>query len=272
MNILVTGGTGMVGRQLPFGIKTDFSQLNILLEESVNSALRRYRPDVVVHLAANANMVDCEKNPGKAYRTNVTGTYNVAKACGEFGVRLVYLSSCTVFSGQKRSSFEETDPPNPLSVYARTKLAGEWIVQDLAARYLIVRTGWLFGGGRSGDKKFVGLCLRKFEAGKGIIAISDRHGSPTYVPDLANALYELIICQAGGIVHLVNSGSASYFEIAKFLKESGNFDVKVEAGNPLAGMPYQPPRGRHETLSSKTKTMRPWQEALSEYVKKWKNY
>ena len=266
MRILVTGAAGMVGSQLDFGIKTDLPELDILSIESIEKAVGYYCPDVILHLAANTDMEDCEKNPQNAYQLNTFGTFNLVKTCKARSLGMVYLSSGTVFDGGK-DVYSELDAPNPLNVYARTKLAGEWIVRNILEKHLIVRTGWLFGGGPKRDKKFVGYCAKRILAGQPVTAVADRFGSPTYIPDLLAAVHNAIFSGKVGIYHIVNAGPASYFDIAKYIKKISGTTANVVAGNSSDSQLNIVKRARSEVLVSNRIFLRSWQEALEEYIK-----
>jgi dTDP-4-dehydrorhamnose reductase len=130
---------------------------------------------------------------------------------------------------------------------------------------LIIRTGWLFGG-KNADKKFVKIVFDKLKQHAEVKATDDRVGSPTYVNDLLDKIKELIEQKATGIFHVVNSGVASYFEIAQEIKKIGHFTA---AATPVKAAEIESPelkRGSMEALSSTKVQLRSWQEALAEYI------
>jgi dTDP-4-dehydrorhamnose reductase len=242
------------------------SALDILNPKSIRKAIIRYKPQVIFHLAAMTDMLACEKNPKQAQKINGIGTRNVAKACKENKIKLVYLSTCAVFDGKKKTPYKETDLPKPINIYGKTKLLGELAAQDLLSDALIVRTGWLFGGGLDIDKKFVALTFQKLQKGSTVKATADRCGSPTYIPDLLQAVEKLIHKNAKGIVHVVNDGTASYFEIAKAIKKIGKFNLPIL---PVKTSEVEPPklkRGKMEALTSSRVTLRPWKKSLKQYL------
>lgn len=256
----------MIGSQINFGKKPPRSVLNILDEKSIRNAVNKYKPSALLHLAALVNMDICEKNPEQAYETNVVGTYNIAKICREKNIRLVFISTGAVFDGKKKTPYLETDATSPLSVYGRTKRIGEIIVSDLVKNSLILRTGWLFGGGEKKDKKFVIKFLKMMQKGETIFAIRDRYGSPTYVPDLIQAIAKLIRSRLTGTVHLVNSGTASYFDIARFILKLGDFKTKVSAVKSRDHDSKNLRRAKSEMMKSEKISLRPWKEAMGEYI------
>lgn len=263
--ILITGGSGMVGSMIEFGIKPSHKEFNILNIKSIEQTIKKYGPHVILHLAAFTNMLEAEKYPERAYRTNVIGTYNLAHICRKKNIWLVYISTCAVFNGNKKSPYTESDKPNPINIYGKTKWLGEIIVQDLIENALIIRTGWLFGS-KAKDKKFVKLAFEKCLQKKPIQATSDRQGSPTYIPDLLTEIKRLITTNTSGIVHVVNSGQVSYFEIAKMIKQIVDCRIAIK---PVKAKNIESPflkRGAMEALTSEKVFLRPWQEALQEYI------
>jgi len=138
---------------------------------------------------------------------------------------MVYISSDYVFDGTKGSPYTEYDPPSPLSVYARTKLAGEWATQALLRRFYIVRTAWLYS--RRGPS-FVQTVLRLARERGALSMVTDEAGSPTYAPDLADAIARLLPSELYGIYHLTNAGVCSRYEWAReILRLAGLAQVRV---------------------------------------------
>ncbi|MBI2640898.1 MAG: NAD(P)-dependent oxidoreductase [Candidatus Sungbacteria bacterium] len=264
-SVLVTGGSGMVGSSVEFGMKPDHKEFNILDMSKMRSWVRRHHPSAILHLAAFADMEGCERNPAKAYELNVLGTYNLARVAKEFGVRLVYMSTCAVFDGKKKTPYTVNDVPAPLNVYGRTKSLGECAVLDIVPDSLVVRTGWLFGKGPGSEKKFINFCIRKLREGGEVRATNDRFGSPTYIPDLLEAIGALIRGKRRGVVHVVNKGTTSYFEVAQKIREYGGLQGKITAISGKTVEKALVKRGVMEGLITSV-PMRSWQRALKDYV------
>lgn len=269
-SIIITGGNGMLGSQADFGVRLNRKKLNILSPSSIQKAIDKYKPRIILHCAALTDITFCEEHPDLAYELNVVGTYNVAKICREKKIKLIYISTCAVFDGAKKNPYRETDRPNPINIYGRTKWLGELIVRDLVSDSLIVRTSWLFGGGFNIDKKFVISRFNELKRNQNIKGTIDRYGSPTYVPDLLFNLAVLIKNKTIGIIHLVNEGNVSYYDVAKSIKDLGNFKSKVEQVK-ARNIEMVVKRGAMEALVSDKIKMRPWQNALSEYIQILKN-
>ena len=278
--ILVTGGNGVVGTAFrnqaelfdePLAF-TDIDELDVRNGSLVIEQLANRNYSHVIHLAAETDVDLCQESPDHAYLTNTVGTYHVALACQKYDVVMVYVSTAGVFGGDgKGGPFTEFDPPCPANVYGISKLRGEESVGSLLPRYYIVRAGWMMGGGRL-DKKFIGKMVRQMETEKTVFAVDDKIGSPTYAADLVSGIRQLIQTGYYGLYHMVNGGIGSRYEIACKLAEyfgRGTEVVPVSSKR----FPLPAPRANSEALRNYRqelmglKKMRPWQDALEEYVR-----
>jgi dTDP-4-dehydrorhamnose reductase len=279
--LFVTGAAGMVGSYVPdvFGewdlVLTDvvdgFARVDVTDEDGVRGAIQRARPDVVLHLAAATDVDRCETEPEWARRTNAVATDIVARACADLGPTLVYVSTGSVFPGDKLEPYVENDEPGPVNVYARAKLAGERAVAARLSRYFIVRAGWMMGGGAR-DKKFVGMMTQFIAAGRTPLrAVADTSGTPTYARDLLGAIAALLTTGAYGVYHAGNEGACTRYDMALAIRDAlGRPDIVVE---PVASsaFPLPAPRPRSEAIQSLALQRlglapRPWRAALEEYV------
>jgi dTDP-4-dehydrorhamnose reductase len=265
---LTTGGNGMVGSYVDFGIKTDQNTLDVTDLNSVMAAVEKYKPKVIIHMAALTDLDAGEKNPQLTYFVNTLGTYNIALAARMVKAKLVYISTTAVFDGSKNGPYSEKDVPNPQSHYGHSKYAGELIIQSMLKDYIIARACWIFGGGPALDKKFVAKILAELQKPETteVKALNDVSGSPTYAKDLVEALRKLISKNARGIFHLTNGGACSRFDVAKAIVKIIRPPTKV---TPVDSSYFNLPAKRliNESAASKIKLMRPWQEALKEYLK-----
>ncbi|HEX6208703.1 MAG TPA: NAD(P)-dependent oxidoreductase, partial [Actinomycetota bacterium] len=216
MRIVVTGAGGGVGRALreaaPAHHEIEWLAHDDLSVEDRHAVMQRVAgadPDVILHLAAETKVDDCERDPDAAYRANALGTANVALAARETGALLVALSTDYVFDGTKGEPYHEFDRPNPISVYGTSKLAGEEEARALAPDHLIVRTAWVFGGGDD----FVTGAVRRLASGEEVAAIVDLHGTPTYVRHLAERLFPLAVSGLRGVVHLGGPERTTFFDL-----------------------------------------------------------
>ena len=212
MKVLVTGGAGMLGRSLvpalvgadhdvtvtdidlsaptPWGQSGPvITELDVRERSSIADAFADVRPDLVVHLAAGTSLEFADANEDATYLTNTIATKYVALAARKHDAAMVYISTAGVFDGTKPSEvYNEYDQPNPLNVYGQTKYLGELMVKEFLERHYIIRAGWMVGGGRSKDHKFVAQMLQQIRDGKKTLyAVGDKLGTPTYTPEIGRA-------------------------------------------------------------------------------------
>ncbi len=271
---LVTGADGMVGSYVDFGIRTNRKTLDVTDLPAVMKAVKKHKPKVILHLVAFTDLDAGEKNPVLAYTVNTVATYNVALAARSVGAKLVYISTTGVFDGTKKRPYTEKDTPNPHTYYGHSKYAGELIIQSMLTDYIIARTCWVFGGGPAKDKKFTSKIIAQLQNPRvtDIKALNDVHGSPTYGKDLVAALKELILKDATGLFHLTNTGACSRYDVAKAIVTHVKPSVTV---TPVSAQYFNLPARRltNESAVSKVSFMRPWQDALAEYIAtEWKGY
>lgn len=289
LKVLVTGAAGMLAAEvipelLKHGHKViqtdinrrvpDIAALNVACLYDVLRAAGEIRPDYIFHFAAETDVDLCEKDPDHAFKVNTFGTENVALACQEFGISLLYISTGGVFNGDKPTAYTEFDYPSPVNVYGESKLQGEFIVRDLLDKYFIVRAGWMIGGWEL-DKKFVYKIVGQLKEGrKELKVVSDKFGSPTFTKDFAANLMNIIDSKRYGVYHMANKGSCSRYEIAvKIVEFMGLKDkVKVEAIN-SAQFPLPAPRSRSEMMQNYKlellgiNNMPCWESSLEEYIR-----
>lgn len=264
--VLVIGGSGMVGSQVLFGIRPSHKEFDISDTDSILQGFEVFKPSAVLHLAGLVDMRIAEENPEETYRINVEGTIHIADACAKANIPLVFFSTCSVFDGSKSSPYDESDTPNPLTVYGETKHKAEQEVLARAPLGLVIRTGWLFGGGKH-DTKFVKHFIDALISNKPVNATNNRFGSPTYIPDLIEETKKLLINGEQGIVHIVNKGAVSYFEVAERIKIITNSASSVTGVSAKDIDPSNIKRGSMEALTSNRGIiLRPYEEALADYI------
>lgn len=274
MRIVLTGYKGQLGRALlPLlaghevaGV--DLPEHDITDRGVLRTVIRDFRPDLILHPAAMTDVDGCARDPELAYRVNGMGTQNVALAAAEVGAEVLYVSTNEVFDGRATEPYHEWAPRNPINAYGRSKLAGEWYVQNLLTRFYIVRTAWLYA---PGGRNFPHRILQLADERGSLKVVADEVGNPTYVVDLARAIVALIETHAYGIYHAVNAGAASRYDFAReILRLSGRESVPVE---PLALAEFQrastPPAYAplaNNAAAALGITFRPWQAALAEFL------
>lgn len=274
MRIVLTGHKGQLGRALlPLLAEhevagVDLPEHDITDRGALQAVIRDFCPDLILHPAAMTDVDGCARDPELAYRVNGMGTQNIALTAAEVGAEVLYVSTNEVFDGRATEPYHEWAPRNPINAYGRSKLAGEWYVQNLLTRFYIVRTAWLYApGGRNFPHRILQLAD---EHGR-LKVVADEVGNPTYVVDLARAIVALIETHAYGIYHAVNAGAASRYDFAReILRFSGRESVPVE---PLALAEFQrastPPAYAplaNNAAAALGITFRPWQAALAEFL------
>ena len=281
MKLAIIGSTGQLGQDLMrvFGEKAvgfAHEDLDVTDEASVESAIRSAQPDWVLNTAAFHRVDDCEVNPTLTFAVNSLGALNVARAAADVGSGVVFYSTDYVFGGQQRERdhpYEEGDGPQPLSVYGTSKVAGEQLVMQANARHLVVRSAGLYGTATSRKGwTFPELMINKARTEGAVRVVTDQVLSPTFTADLALKTRELIEHDAVGLFHLTNDGECSWFEFAQGAFEIVGVEAKME---PIDTGQLQQ-RARRPSYSALATTrleevglkpMRPWREALSDYLK-----
>jgi dTDP-4-dehydrorhamnose reductase len=278
LKVLITGAGGLVGRALAELCTTkddevfayDRASLDIANPAQVNEAVNQDRPDVVINCAAWTDVDGCEGDPVSCEAVNAIGPENLARACRAVDALLITISTDYVFDGAKEGFYTQRDNPNPLSVYAISKLEGERRSQVQHARTIVVRTGFIFG---IGGKNFLSTVVDRARNGERLKAIDDAFGTPTYAHDLAVRLRELADLDLPGIYHVVNSGAgASYAEFANLaLKLAGCDDSGVApvSFDSLIRPAPRPRNSRLQCLLSERLGLKPlpsWPDGLDRFV------
>jgi dTDP-4-dehydrorhamnose reductase len=280
MNALVLGSTGQLGsacvevfRAGGFDV-TPLSHADVEIADgrSVRRALEHYHPDVTVNCAAYVRVNDAEDHADDAFRVNALGALHVAQACAEFKSVCVYISTDFVFDGTASRPYTEEDVSHPINVYGTSKLAGEFLVQQVCPRWLIARVAGLFGetGSRGKGGNFVDTIVRNGKVGAPIRVVNDVRTSPTYALDAAKTLEWLLSHGETGVFHLANAGSCSWFEFAQRILELVGAPTRPEAITSQE-YPSRAPRPKNSSLRSTRlppearALLRPWQDALASY-------
>jgi len=275
MKAIVTGAGGQLGHDLVHlatkrGWKVhgySRAELDVTNLDAVKECVAAVNPDVIIHAAAYTKVDLAEQEPDLAYQVNALGTRNVAIAAEEVGARLCYISTDYVFDGKANVPYREYDQTNPLSVYGKTKLAGEKLAASLSSRYYIVRTAWVYGKHGS---NFVKTMLRLASEQGELRVVDDQIGSPTYTVDLADFLMELVQTEKYGIYHATGAGKCSWYEFARAIFEAAGVDAVVHPVSTEAS-PRPAPRPKFSVLdhmairANGLSDLRHWREGLHSY-------
>jgi len=235
--ILITGGTGMLGAYVTDALQgTDYTvvvakreNLNLAQPEAIYSYISAMKPDIILHFAAETDVDLCEREPARAGIYNHLATEQIAQAAKSCNSWLLYISSSNVFGSEGKLSYNELDIPLPINYYGRSKLIGESAVRTACPNnHLIIRAGWMIGGGPEKDHKFVGKIIQQIKAGATMLkAVSDRLGSITSAQQLSDFIIWAIHNRHTGTMHFASSGTISRFDIACAIGDLLNFKGEI---------------------------------------------
>jgi dTDP-4-dehydrorhamnose reductase len=277
---LITGARGLLGRYLTERLSRSgwqvaplgHAELDITREKDVRLAIEQRSPDIVINCAVTSNLDRCEREPDWAQQVNEHGPRLLARACRAVGAEIVHISTDYVFDGSKEGFYTQEDEPNPLSVYAKTKLAGEMAVRAEAERFFIIRTSWIFG---LGGVNFGSRVIEYARKGQPIKAVTDQTSIATYAHDLAARIEEIIDIGAHGLYHVTGGGITTWYDFARLALElAGMGNVAIE---PVARaeLKQTAPRPRNSAMrclvSEKLKLapLRHWRDAVPEFVREY---
>lgn len=220
LKVWIAGASGQIGRALndvldPMQIEalnTDLDELDITDTDEVINFGTVNRPDVIINCTGMTDTDECEANPEHAYRVNALGARNLSIVARKCGSKIVQLSTDDVFDGQSKKPYTEFDDTNPLTVYGRSKRAGENYVKEFTHKHFIIRSNWVYG---HGGHNFVNRVLAAAEAGNGLSVASDQFGSPTSAKDLARIILYLIKTNEYGTYHATCQGVCNRYEFAQ---------------------------------------------------------
>lgn len=238
-----------------------------------SEVLGTIRPSIIMNTTAYHRVDDCETQPESAYRVNALAVLNLARIANEHDAVLVHFSTDYVFDGRLRKPYAERSEPMPLSVYANSKLAGEYLARSAARKFLLIRTCGLYGemGSRGKGGNFVEMMLRKASSGERIQVVSDQVVTPTYTKDLADQIALLLLTTHTGLFHITSEGECSWFEFARAIFELTGIEADLV---PTTSDVYKAPaiRPRYSVLENARlkelgiNRMRHWREALGDYL------
>ena len=279
--VVILGATGGLGSDLveafgPDGVDgLGHADVEITDPGSVAAMLDRRQPAIVVNTAAFHNVPKCETEPAQAYLVNAVAPRQLAMECGKRGVRLVHVSTDYVFDGAKGAPYVEADAPNPLNVYAQSKLAGEYAVLSADGAHQVVRSSGLYGVQpcRAKGGNFIDTMFKVAAEKPEVRVVQDEVLTPTFNRDLAQQIRVLALDGKPGLYHATNHGQCSWYEFARMIFDLGKLRTPL---HPTSVTAFAAPVKRpfysvleNAFLSAQgLDRMRPWQEALTDYMQR----
>lgn len=272
--IWITGAQGQVGKA--FARMLDTTELDVLLTDidevdiTDMDAVRNYaemnRPDVIINCAGICGPAFCEENSDLAYKVNAVGARNLSVAARSVHAEMVQISTDDIFDGRASAPYNEFSVPRPITVYGKSKLAGEEFVKTIAPKFLIIRSSWVYGEGEN----FVSDLLRRAETESCILAAQDQLGAPTSADEVARVIYRLLEKDAYGLYHAVCGGVCSRYEFARRILTLAGKDTQILKADNM-GENGHPSYAVLDNLMLRLDEIElpvSWEEALSEYMNK----
>jgi dTDP-4-dehydrorhamnose reductase len=255
--ILIAGASGTLGQALARAcawrdlahVLTSRTEMSLDDDGQIARAIERYRPRAVINATGFVRVDDAELEADACRRANTEAAVRLARICAERGVLSVTFSSDLVFDGASHAPYLETDRPNPLNVYGQSKAAAERDIEALAARALVVRTAAFFSP--FDPHNFAAWVVRELKCGRAVECAEDAIVSPTYVPQLADAVLDLLLDGESGLWHLANVGALSWADFARAIAEAMELDRDGVNGMPRATLPWRAARPANSALGSK---------------------
>lgn len=284
MKIIVTGVNGQLGYDVIKILKdkkdveiieADKDNCDLTDEKATFEFVKSHKPDAVIHCGAYTAVDKAEDDKEICMKINKNGTEAIAKACKEVSAKMIYISTDYVFSGIGEKPWEINDEASPINYYGLSKYEGEKAVIANLKKFFIVRTSWVFGiNGKNFVRTMINLGKKKNTI---LYVVNDQIGSPTYTPDLAKLLCDMIFTEKYGIYHGTNEEYCSWADFAEEIFKLTNLDVKV---NRITTEEYKTKaiRPKNSRLSKKSlieanfSLLPTWKDALKRYIKELKEH
>ncbi len=291
--VFITGCAGMLGKAVyeRFSphcqvLATDIDVNELWLEygdvidfQGISEKASKFKPDLIINLAALTDLECCEKDPEITWKTNALGAENMALISKKLNAAHIYVSTAGIFDG-KKEYYNDFEQPNPISIYAKSKYYGEVIVEKMLDNYFIFRAGWMMGGGIKKDKKFIKKIFQQILYGKKqLFVVDDKLGTPTYTVNFAEAMFEIVQTELFGLYNMVCEGSCSRYEVAlefiKLLELEKEIKIDIVDSDYFKGEYFAPRPNSEKLLNLKLSSrginyMKDWKECLSDYVESFK--
>jgi dTDP-4-dehydrorhamnose reductase len=279
VRILVTGAAGQVGARVVSALgrhdvlAATHTLLDLADREQVEQVVGEFQPEAVVNAAAMTNVDACELDPDSALAINALGVRNLAIAADRTGAHVVHISTDYVFDGSSTHLYDEWDAVNPLSEYGRSKFGGEIELRQHARSWTIARTSWVFGQ-RGTD--LISWAFGAYDRGELDRVLADQVSIPTYAPDLAIVLARFAVERRCGLFHVTSGSEAvTRHELVTTALRARGLDpsaIAVAQATDLdrpARRPVMSGMDNRALRLAGLPGLRPWRDALSDYVKGW---
>ena len=255
--VIIVGATGTLGKAFSricqqrniFHIALTRAELNLINPVQIAEIIEKHKPWAIINAAGFVRVDDAEIQFEDCFLSNTEGPVRLARACQQYGVKLLTFSSDLVFDGEKKEAYTEDDPVNPLNVYGASKAIAEQEVLANDPNALVIRTSAFFSPWD--NYNFVYHILDFLGKKEQVKVASDVFVSPTYVPDLVNASLDLLIDDEKGIWHLVNDGTVSWSDLAKEVAFRGKYNASLLQPLPIAELGYPAVRPNFSALTSR---------------------
>lgn len=293
MKILITGSKGQLGSQIIHMINkgkseigeipsqyitaevvgVDMEDLDITNLDQVQDFMSKFKPNIVINAAAYTNVDACENNEDIAFKVNALGARNLAISSEKVGAKIIHISTDYVFKGDGNVPYREYDITSPVSVYGKTKLAGENFVREFSKKYFILRTSWLYG---YYGNNFVKTILKAGMEKGHLDVVNDQRGNPTNAEDLSHHILKLALSEEYGTYHCTAIGECSWYDFAcKIIEYAGvKCTVSPMTSDKLTRAAKRPSYSSLDNMMLRCTVgdeMREWQESLKMFIEETEN-
>ncbi len=276
MKIMVTGSTGLLGQAVVRVLRgqnhevhaVSLKDFDITDAKATRAAILALRPEAIIHCAAYTAVDNAENDIARCMAVNAQGALHIARAAREVGAKLVYISTDYVFPGEGTAPYEATALPRPLNIYGLSKAQGEAAIRGVMSRFFILRTSWLFG---PGGANFVRTIRRLSQENSALRVVADQVGAPTYAPDLARLIAQMVVTERYGVYHATNEGECSFAGFAAaILRATGSKCHVTPISTEEYGAPARRPKNSRLSKASLPAAgftrLPPWEDALMRYL------
>ena len=279
--IALIGADGQLGSELAKALKDQelyllyYPDFDVTDADKTNQTIRSLSPDIVINTAAYHRVDECEDNPENSFAVNTIAVRGLASLCLDMDAALVHFSTDYVFGGEKRTPYVEDDIPKPLNLYAVSKLAGEYFVQNISKKYFLIRSSGLYGEAGCWGKgtNFVDAMISKEKRGEPVRVVNDQWVTPTSAFELAQKVEELLQTTHWGLYHMTNEGECTWYEFSKTIFKLRGSETYIEPIDSLSfrAKARRPTYSVLENRNAKKIGINPfshWKDALGLYLKK----